>query len=490
MTLDTNLVYYRSTPGTIAGFDSVSTGSNGLDLTTGGFSLDNLRAFLLNENEENFVSKEWMLQLEDIIYSHKANQNNPHNVTIDQVTSAFSADILGSLFPGTVPDVPPFFSFIAGLELPLGTIVPATYSQTNRLRMTPGGALIDPNAESAVVHTTYDPGVGGIALFSPTTNYSYYPWSSFAQAAVNVTIGSQYAVTNMPFMLRQIMETSVFNVFGVDISIPMTASNYYTTSFFYKKEMPGTILRFFKNNSPNDFTTVYMDSEIIAVTGDGPSVKITQNNGSTCRLSVGYQAEDSNPSTLLSIRHYREDMDIGPRNGFPGRVIFSMGHVFTTKNMLNQPTPIDISVGGSSTNLVFNFSDVTSVNQLDALTGSFIYDFSLGEAGRTLVGTSIATIDVLTFVRDATTVYLKVSGTTVAQMPLQEGINSFAFSYTRGKISFKCNDIPRVDVTGTYPRLNLTTFTFGQCEGYLVSSTLYAMGDNHQTLEFLTDAVV
>jgi hypothetical protein len=481
---DNNIPLYPHTSGSIGGFDASEKSGNVPPVGTG-FSLAALYEYL--QNGENFVSQSFLMEQEEQIDDHLADFSNPHRVTVEQVTPVYIDTIVSKVMPGTVPDLPPMWSLIAAYNLPFinGTLQNIT-PVTNRYRTRNGGVMEVASQYGVDSYGDFTLGIGTVPLFNDITYTNTGTWDSQAGVLVNTTFGTDQTLGGYPFNFKTIRETNTYGVFGVDIASTTVASTGYTTTFYLKRERAGSVFKVFCKGDPDSYTLIDFDSQSTTIVNDGPAVRMAPIRGDVSRVSVRYRTRATNPSQGISVRYYDDAEDLSDRNGLSPRAIFAVAHAFTSRALGNQPTPVSLSATTYCSGQTIDLSYFVGYPQMDALTGSFTYDFAVDNKGADF-SVPVLTLDKIVVVRNRDTVFFSVDGTIRAALGLSDGVNTFAFSYTRGRIAFKINDLPRVTITGSFPRLDITALTFGKCDGHLISANLYAMGDNHQTLEFLTD---
>ena len=483
-----DLIYFQPSLGSLTGFDSISltTPPTGIEqLPLQGWSIETLRAFLLNFNEMNFPSKSWIIQVEDDIINHLDNVSNPHNVTLDQINASLIGDVLPGLIPGTVPYVAPFYAFYATNELPLTDIVPATHTSTNMYRLTRAGQFVDPSTEVVNVGSDYIIGDGGIPLFAPYTNLIPTNWEpTLVLTNVTATLDTTSDLGYMPSPAYLIEEQDAVGSFSTAIPIALVANTTYSMVWFIAPQVQNGYLRVYFPNNPTLFAVVPFNSVLPVTNTTNPMFDIRTMPNGNIRVAVTFNS-GSTPATSI-VMAYSDYNDVwNNRVGFPSRPIYSISSPVLSTSSALQPIPIVSGVTTSSSTFVPSMNLVTTATALPDITIALDLYMAPSIAGTVMTDTTLLAMDKLLLARDAINIVLYYNGTQLFTAPIVQGLNSIAVSYSSSEIILLTNNSQRQTVTGAYGSLLITSPAVGPCGGYLLSLTMYAMADGDHCLEFL-----
>lgn len=484
-----NAGYYQSGQGSLTGFDKVNLPTDNPDLHVIGWSVESVRRFLLNQSGANFPDPASLQLIEQRIRDHLADYDNPHEVTLDQIVGNFTREVLGNIVPGTVPDHPPFFSYSATLPLPLGTVVPATYTNSNLFRKTAGGWLVDTSAESDFFGTDYISGKAGVPLFSVLNNITPTTWATDASTRFNTTISVTSNTTlNYPFSFYEVRETPMTAMFGIDIPMLQDLQVLYSTTFFVLESAVGGTIRIYQPGDIANYATVDLGTGAITFEGDALIGVTHKNADGVIRISVGFTSLLPTADNKLRVVHINENSSgDGTRTGSNGRFIFSIAHPQTSTGSLNQPIINNLATAASTSPFVLNLAKLNVPSTLSRFIITMTLDLYPQQPLSSVIDSNILTFGNLVITRDQTNIRVSLSGTTLFTSVILEGLNKITLSYSPTALVFKDLATVRKQVTGNYAALSTQTVSFGPFGGYLRDCSLYAQDDLEQVVEFLNN---
>ena len=484
-----NTNYYQPMMGSLTGFTSIDLPTTNPNPLVTGWSIEQLRAYLLNLDQQNFPSKDWLIEIDGEITTHVNNLSNPHQVTLAQINSNYVENIMGSLVPGTPPQQQPFFSFYPALELPLGTMVPVTNSTTNLYRLNDSGQFVDPNSEPNYIGTDFILGFGALPLYANVTNLVVSNWPYQIGGTINTTYTSTLNHAYCPGTLFNIFEEADNGTFGVMIpTSPLDGSTLYTTTLFLLGTTnPGFVIIQQPSNSV-DFINLSLVDGTFTTSTDAMVVESIMYPNGVIRVSFSYMTSTT-PDNAIQVLFYDSYLPIGDRNGVNNRPIFSISTPVTSGgHHLGHPIPINQTLPAVMNGLSINSNSVISTPTLsNVMITLSLYLTTLPPNPGTVDTPTFFTFGALSLNRDHTNVYLNINGNVVAQSPIVLGINNFAISYSPTTVIFKDSFNPRQTVSGAYAPLSTSNIGMGPAWGYLISNTLYAISDNNECVEFLVN---
>lgn len=485
---NSNSGYYQPSLGTITGFDQINTPTGTPQLSAVGWSIEQMRAFLLNQSNANFPSNEWILRVEQAIHDHVVDFNNPHHTTLDQIAPDAALKIIGNIAPGTVPDTIPFYSYDANFGLPLGTIFPATYSTNNLLRQTSGGWFVDPATESEIIGVDHSCGRAGIPLFNSLTNL--VPASATAGTiGLNTTLTASTDTTiNYPFGVYDVAENPVNGLFGIDLPITENLQIAYTATFMVRPSAQLGTLRIFQPGDPANYIDVNLADGSFAVYSTIMTAMTYRYTNGVIRISLNFTSLAPVADGKLRMVHLNPNQTgDGTRQGSNGRVIFSIMKPQANRAAIGQPS-INVAANPSSTTpFVTQLSKVNAPATLPQLI--FTAAFSIYPTPPTVPvqdGT-ILSFGPLLITRDQVSIRVSVNGTLIFTTDILQGYNVISLSYSPTQLIFKDLRNARQTANGTYPALPTNNVYLGTFGGYLHRFAFYGQSDQNQILEFLTN---
>lgn len=484
-----NAGYYQSGKGSLTGFDQIDIPTSSPDLYKIGWSVESIRNFLLNQSGANFISPEALELISQRIRAHLDDFDNPHRTTLDQIVGDFTKELLGAIMPGTVPQNPPFFAYKASLSLPLGDIVPVTYTSNNLYRRTAGGWFIEVDDEEDQFGTDHTTGKAGVPLYSSMINITPTTWHSDVSTRLNSTITQSTDETiQYPFSFYDVKETPVTGMFGIDIPMTQDLQVYYTAGFFVRPSSVGGSIKVYQPGDSANYAIIDLLTGDVDFTGDELSGACHKYNDGVLYVSLSFTSLLPTSDDKLRVVHINTGSSgDGTRTGSNGRHIFSVAHPQTTTGNINQPIMVDLDNTSSSPTFSLN----TTRLQLPATLNRFIVSMTLDlwpkSPTATVVDSTILTFGNLVITRDQTTVRVSVSGNTLFTSTILEGLNKFTLSYSPTKIILKDLANDRATSVGTYPAISTQTLTFGPFGGYLRDFSLYGDDDNDQVVEYLNN---
>jgi hypothetical protein len=487
MNEDSTETYFSPSLGSISGFTR-GEHPDGSDLVQTGFSLTELLAFLNNDRGLNFPTEDFVRHVNDLINDHKNDFDNPHKVTLAQISNNFTNQILGTLFPGTAPVLPPFFSYESDFPLPMNTIFPAAYTNTNLYRRTGRGSFVNPLAEENVVGVDYITNASGLPFFSSLTNLVPVNWLNVANARINTSSHiSTHADTSFPFDTYLIQETNSSGEFGVGVvgNNPQGAVCTFT-AFISGTLSKGKVVLYQSGDTDSTMTLdlsngsyVMSDATVMGEAYVYPSGDI--------RVSFTYTVGSQGVSSKVCVVHLNDGDTSTVRNGIEARPIFRMGNPIITNGPLNQPALIDNTVVGSTSTLIPDKVKLGIPDKLSSLMISMSMDLYPTFPSAGFVDKTLFTMGTLVIERDHKTIYVKVAGVTMFSSDILPGLNIITLSYGLDRLIFKdLKDLRRVQL-GPFPALVTAGCAVGRFGGYLKSLALYAQSDKEKCVEFLTN---
>jgi hypothetical protein len=484
-----NAGYYQSGKGSLTGFDQVNLPTGNPDLRTVGWSIESVRNFLLNQSGANFPDPSSLTIIEDRIRDHLADLDNPHQVTLDQIVGNFTREVLGSIIHGTVPDHPPFFAYSATLPLPLGTIVPVVYTNSNVYRKTAGGWLVDASQESDFFGTDYSSGKAGTPLFSSLVNITPSTWATDSATLHNTTLlASENTTLNYPFSFYDVRETPMTTTFGVDIPMTQDLQVLYTTNFFIMAAAVGGSVRIYQPSDGVNYALVDLGTGDITFEGDGIYGVTHMDADGVIRVSISFTSLLPTADNILRVVHINENSSgDGTRTGANGRFIFSIAHPQTTTATINQPTIVDLDVAGNTSTFLLELDKIGVPQTLDRFIVTMTLDLHPQDILSPVVDSTVLTFGDLVITRDQINFRISLDGVTVFTSAILEGLNKLTLSYSPTTIIFKDLASPRQTISGSYAALPTTGVSFGPFGGYLRELALYAQNDTQQIVEYLNN---
>lgn len=489
MTDPINQGYFQPSQGSLTGFTDIDLPQGNPVLSRVGWSLDQLYDFLTNQSDINFPTEDFVRRVDELINGHINNFNNPHKVTLDQIIGDVIRDILSNVTPGTIPELPPFFSYESECPLPLGDIYPATYDSHNLYRMSPGGILIDPANEDVTLGVDYLTGRGGIPLFSSLDNLIASDWTTNTAYRINTQVTSASLPTlSYPFPFYLVSETNLTGNFGVYIPYNRQSNLDYTLSFFLLPTVEEGTIVIRQENAPTETMEIDLKSQSFTLLSPNLLGDIFVYASGVMRVSLTFKATSSQQSYVLQILHRNENETSLSRVGQQDRPLFYYANPIVSTSFINQPVVIDNNQTLTTDPLVFDLSRVNIPNHLSDLILTISTNLYPSVTNKTINDNLIVQFGALTLERDANNVYLKLNGSTLTQTPLLSGLNIFSISYAPTMIQFKTLNTQKQQFPGAYNTLATNTFKAGPCGGYLYNLALYALSDTNQILEHLTNA--
>jgi hypothetical protein len=479
--------YYQPAQGSLVGFDGGVLDNVDPTLAKSGWSIEQIRRFLLNESGSNFPTIERVDEIEELILRHINDTNNPHNVSTTAITQDVTNNILSGFVPGTPPASTPFFAYDAACPIPMDSVYPATYSSTNFYRTVEGGRLVNPATEVDKLHIDATNGVAGLPLYSGLSNIVPSNWPTSAGLMVNTRVTK---VTNdtidYPFDFYRVDETNATGDFGVSIPASMMASNVYTFTIFLQPLYAGGY--FAIKQVGNDAAVMLINSD----TGDfvlgSTSVQgdVTVYPSGVMKVSYTFVASTGG-SNRVQVLHRQTMGSEASRIGRNGQILFMMGLPLVSTSPIGTPLPVNTAAAASATALTpkLNTLGVPATLSRFMVSMSLIFRKQLGALP--ITDTVLFQFGGLALTRDATKVYLKLDGVTLFTSTITNGLNAFSVSYSPTEILFKDIAANKQKVTGSYAALSTTNVKVGPCAGHLRQFLLYPEQDSSKHLEFLTN---
>lgn len=482
-----NAKYFQSGLGSIAGFLDSTSNPDGVDIVRTGWSLDQLKQFLLNEGDLNFPPEDWVRLVNELITDHLNDFDNPHNVTLNQIVSDLVKEVLGSVTPGTAPAVAPLFAYDATAPLPLGDIFPMTYSSTNLYRMTEGGIFTNPASENQVIGVDTVTNKAGIPLFGNLTNIVTPNWYQQPNLLVNTQLTDiPHPSITYPFHFYQVTETNSTGDFGIDLPIQAVGSTGYTASFFILPSINnGSLVIGQPTDSDNVMTVKLSDGSYTLSSNQIVGETFVYPSG-IVRISFGFITSPY-PDNAVRILH-QDDTDTGTlRKGTATRPLFSMIHPMVTTSTLNQPVLVNPTLSASASPLVAQLTPAGVPPVLNNFTLSLTLNLYPKPLHAKVYDTNVVTMGQFSVTRDQTRLYVNLAGIPIYSSVILTGTNVLTISYSPTKLI--CKDLANVrkEYAGAYPPVASSIATLGPCGGYLNNLALYGVSDTDHSVEFLTN---
>lgn len=486
---DENVNYYQPSLGSLVGFDQIDTATGTPNIAVTGWSIEELRRFLLNQTDVNFPSAEFILRVQQLITAHENDFNNPHHTTLDQIVGDFVAQALGSITVGTVPAFPPFYSIDAQLGLPLGSLVPVTYSSSNLYRQSAGGWLVDTATDSQKIGTDYTLGTPGIPLFSEMTNIGLSGWNTATGALLGTSTSVLSAASlNYPFTFQLLSENPVTSQFGINLKMTQTLATGYTTSCFIHPNTATGFVRLYQPSDAANYVTVNLATGASVVTGTAMAAKTIKLPDGVIRVWVSFKSSDSVVDNMLRVVHLDTNQsNDGTRAGSFGRTLFAIAQPQTTESNLGHPTVVNLATDTTISELRLLLDRVGTPAVLPTMTLTMSLNMYPELSTAAVNDGTILLFDDLVITRDQTTIRVSVAGNPQFTSVILPGLNIISLSYSPTKLIFKDLASPRQEVSGTFPTLATNSVVVGPFGGYLRNLALYAQADTTQVVEFLTN---
>lgn len=480
--------YYRPSKGTLSGFDQVTTPTGNPNIVTEGWSIEQLRRFLTNQDGVNFASPEELLRIQNEFIAHEEDYDNPHRTTLSQIVGDIVGKAIGAILPGTTPNEPPFFAIDAAAGLPFNGVVPASYSHSNMYRMTPGGWFKDVATDASAIGTDYVGNRPGIPLFSSLQNIVPDTWYSDVQARLNTIISPTSITTlNYPFAFYDVKETPAITNFGCDILMTQDLLVNYTTTFFILPSTAFGSVRIYQPSDQSNYVEVSLTDGMTTVYSDVMTATSVRYSNGVIRVSVNFTSYNPVADNKLRLVHVA-DGDTNPqRQGALDRVIFSIAKPLTTRGGLNFPVLKDGNTPAAMSPITANLTTLGAPTTLSNFTLTMAVTMYPINNLASFSDSTLLVLGGLVISRDQTQVRVSVNGTTLFTSTLLDGFNAFTVSYSGGKIIFKDLANDRQVQTGTFAPLPTTALTVGPMGGYLHHLYIYAQSDDSAVVENLTN---
>lgn len=479
--------YFQPSLGSITGFDKITLPDGTVDLAKTGWSLDELRRFLLNENGANFASPDWVLLLNEMIQEHIQDHNNPHEVTLEQVTPDFVAGVLENLTSGTVPDVSPFLSFDVDCPLPLGNIYPATHTTSNSYRVIEGGLFVDTATELENVGVSSLTGDAGLPMFNYTSSIVPDNWYARPDFPINTTVIKRPGNDlSYPFDFYTVSEVAGTHSSGVALGAAVGAGSVYTLTFFVLPTAAAGSLVIYQSSDASNTMTVDLVTGGYELTSDQIVGDTTQYQSGVIRVSFRFTGRASGNNQVVILHRNSNDTST-VRDGQDGRILFHMGKPLISQAPQNHPIPVVGAAAFGNSALVFDPVRLRIPSTLNRLLLTLSIDLGDEPSGFRGAERTILDMGSLKIVRDAQNIYVKLGGITLFTSTILPGLNVVALSYSPVSVVFKDRAGDRQTLTAQFSPLALSAMTVGQFDGYLRSIALYATSDETKCVEFLAN---
>lgn len=479
--------YFQPSLGSLTGFDQFVKPDGEIELATTGWSLEQIRKFLLNENGANFASEEWVLLLNEAIQEHIQDLDNPHRVTLEQVTPDFVAGVLENLTTGTVPEGVPFVSFDSSCPLPLGNVFPATYNTTNLYRVTETGAFIDPTTETNIMGVDCINGEPALPLFPPIVNTVPADWFSQPTTPINTTIEERSGDDLFyPFQFYAVSETIGNHRSGVSLPSQQVNGDVVTATFFIASTAAAGSLLIYQKGDPSKTMLVDLETGESNTNSNAVIGKTVVYHNEVIKVSFSFVVTAGSAGNV-DIVHLDPNTTVPVRNGDDGRIIFHIAHPLISKSSLDHPILINPAVPASTSSFGFHQIKLGTPAFLSEALVTIALDMMPMLDGAISVNPVILNVGPLKFTRDEKNVYVMLADTVLFTSKILEGLNVFTLSYSNTKLIFKDLATKRKTINAQFPSLELTMLRLDPCYGYMRHMAIYSHCDRTKCVEFLTN---
>lgn len=488
MSPDSQGNYYQSSLGSISGFNQTNLPSDSFNLTRVGWSIDQLQQFLLNISDVNFPTDDWVRKVDELITSHITDYNNPHHVTLDQIISDFTRDVLNNIVAGTPPNIPPFFAYDAICPLPLNEVYPAAYSYSNLYTMNEGGVLQNRTQDSELLGTDQVTGVAGLPLFLSFTNSVPANWATRPSTPLNTTITLRPS-TNLfyPFGFYAVSENTGNGPFGINLPFTSNLNQVYTVSFFLLPTIVGGSIVINQQGNIADTATIDLLNHTVTTSSDAIMAQIYSYASGVIRVTASFTASVNSTTNNVIITHLNPEATTTSRSGQANRQIFSIGNPTVAPTSINHPIILNAAAPALTSDLTLSLAAVSAPASFNELMITLTFDLYPTLDSDTTIFGKLLSFGSLSIQRDQTHLYVYKGSNKIFTSKILEGLNIVSLSYSSTKIIFKDLASPRQTVTGSFSPLATNSVYLGKCNGYLRSLAFYAAQDNNQCVEFLTN---
>lgn len=470
---------YPFREGSITGFDQI-VDETVTSILTKGWSKEQLHQAILNFKDT--YGKDGLNQLLSILMAHLSDFNNPHRVTIDQVTGDIIELLLAPILKGTPPSTPPIFGINPNIRVPASLLM---YGYNGGLDangkyayglVSPSGRISAPDPAFLPVDMAYGTPYLPLtpALTAPESDVTLTPTPG---TVLGSTPDDGYHLG--PSMSLIPYQADKGGASAIGFTAPITVNTTTGTSFtFFVRPADQTKMIVLTNNgntiefdtTANTIASSSLDfvGELYVLTNGCYRVGVTlaKTGSPTITVSAYNTTEYANPGTIAQ-----------------GVIGMWCTHPVVTDTPA--PIPVMLSRTTSTTASAITCTvppaiatDMMCVCVLSALPTSLPQDalvFSLGG------------IDV----RFNGTVFTIITNTG-AQYSTSGDMTQFtklAFSVSKTRLCMKFQNKAKVVIPGDFSSLAFTgsSFTIGNLCGGVISLALYAESDRDQMLEFLTD---
>ena len=469
---------YTPAQGSISGFDQIIDDT----LTTilkKGWSKEQLHQAILNLREQVGVSG--VQTLLKLLSAHLVDYNNPHKVTIAQVTSDIIAQLLKPILPGTPPSTPPIFALYPELQVDMA-FLPAVYSGAAGADGTFGFQV--PNAAGYYANktgTVIPTGLRGTAPVIPMITAVDQTGLSVVTTPTAGSAASTTAPTIPPIAAGLVFSGMVADktaptAVGIQMAITAPAAASPTVTLYVSPDSAVKSLLLTRGTA-----TVVFDLVLGTATSDTPSTDIGDieklPNG-IFRITHSFVQSTVLPITLTASL-------AGGAAYTENQAAFAYAPPQITNTDGSVPPLVSGETVLTKSTLTCTFLDVLSTDVAMSLTLASLPNPARQE-------TPILTFGGITV---STTASGYKIGTNTGTVYFHETSQSstfvrMAFSLSKTRLCIKFRGEDKFVALGDFSALipTTTSFTMTDFQGDIRDMAIYAESDRDQLLEFLTDA--
>jgi len=481
---------FNPATGSLVGFNKV-VGLGGEDpnnIVKNGFSLDNLAAFLRNENGGNFPTAESLIEIAQQVQDHIGDFTNPHHTTLDQIMKNLVEDLYYNVTAGSPPSIPACYSFQSDLGFTFGTILKETYTSSGLYRQVDSGTFKAVSTDTLPVGTDYISNRAGIPLFATMNDVISPTWNTNTGYRVNTDLVLDNAKLSFPDPFYRVEETPVTGDFSFDVGIVEDLQTVYTAAMLIAPGAVGGLLKIYQPSDLQNYLILDLTNATIDAHGTAMAGHVVQKASGVMWVSVTFTSGNPTADQRIRLTHLNVANDgtqSSTRSGSQGRQLFSIASPQASKSPLNPPMMSATTATMSA--LTVPLTTLGIPTQLPECMVTLKFSTFPQLLGAANLASSVLTLGALTITRDQTQFSVALNGSLIAQAPILPGLNALSVSYSATQIVVKSLSTDRQVVTGSYPALSTQTMAFGPFDGFLHSSAIYAEADLTKCVEYLTN---
>lgn len=469
--------------GSIAGFDPIIVGPEGTALESfpsTKITFSELYAELLRIKSD--LDPRRIHELNALIREHLQNQNNPHRITLSDITYDLIKEVFELFLPGMAPCCAPTYSVVPEFSqyLTLMTSVMMNMSYIDSY-----GKLSRLNNTLSV---DYGEEIPSVNLFGARTNYFLNSSATGSHvAAINATstVGIYNQPSNDLYFLSHptatFSETNSFGKHGVSIDIGRNVNDYFTTSFFLKPHRTDGYLVI---TSESDTTLAIFDIANMERVDTLATLTYKQTlSGGWMRFGI---TTVMNPLASVKVL-FVTDLDNLTYQGVQGASLFSLYETQCELGIGMSPLMItNGSVVSRQDYTISNFSVTLPEEGTFVLKGTFYLPTS-----GTKVLLSQNGLNVITLTPNTVSIMIGTSAnasTTVVPLT-NKYVKDIAVSYNDTGVKVKTVGVPVVNSTETHA-LDQGNMYLHSTGGYLKEFSIYPEKFGDDILNYLTADLV